>query len=180
MRSQALASVYADHAAGAKNRWPTGRWQSGPCRRWAARAMARPHNRPGPRGCSGPKNIAPACANPREPVLGIVGGNVQMLGGDLVGHRGGLVGIAHQNQGAELLQALPRQVAARRAGPVCRRQLRGVASSTRSLQVIRILAPGACSACAIRSAAVKSARVESSAMTTTSLGPAIESMSTSP
>ncbi len=43
-----------------------------------------------------------------------------------------------------------------------------------------MLAPGECSAWAINSAAISSGRVDSSAITTTSLGPAIESMPTSP
>ena len=55
-----------------------------------------------------------------------------------------------------------------------------VAFSVDSLHVIKMLAPGECSAWASKSAAVKSGRVVSSAITTTSLGPAIESMSTSP
>ena len=55
-------------------------------------------------------------------------------------------------------------------------QLAGNPLDQARVQVIRTLAPGACSAWAIRSAAVKSAGVDSSAITTTSLGPAIESI----
>ena len=38
----------------AENRGPTARWRTAPCRRWAARATARPRSRPRPRGCSDP------------------------------------------------------------------------------------------------------------------------------
>ncbi len=90
----------------------------------------------------------------------------------------------HSNRSPESMRQTLRAIAApdRRAqhwptaSPIPPLPLRAVLS----LQVIKTLEPGACSAWAIRSAAAKSARVVSSAITTTSLGPAIESISTSP
>ena len=49
------AAREGDHAAAAQEIVrTTARWQTGPCRRWAARATARPHNRPAPPGCNCP------------------------------------------------------------------------------------------------------------------------------
>ena len=45
---------------------------------------------------------------------------MQVLGGDLVGQRAGLVGVAGQDHRAELLQALPGQLAALQAGQLPR------------------------------------------------------------
>ena len=163
----------------AENRWPTGRWQSGPCRRSAARATGRPHNRPVPRGCNAPETPRRR-AESSPAALRFGRGDVQMLGGDFVGQRRRFVGRSRPASSAPNCSRLCRARSPRSRWANCRSSSAAVASSSGSLQVIRILAPGACSAWAIRSAAVKSGRAVSSAITTTSLGPAIESMSTSP
>ena len=119
-------------------------------------------------------------ANLRGQLLGVFRGDVQVLGGDLVGQRAGLVGIAGQDHRAELFQALPGQLAALQAGQLPRqarppRRPAPVRSSRSARWPPGRVRPGRSGP-----SAVNSGRVDSSTITTTSLGPAIESMSTSP
>ena len=126
-----------------------------------------------------PRKIAPACEIFSASRSALSRGDVQVLRGDLVGQRAGLVGIAGEDHRAELFQALPGQLAPLQAGQLPA-QLGHRAVQRRLVPADQDARAGACSAWAIRSAAVYSGRVERSTITTTSLGPAIESMSTSP
>ena len=78
---------------------------------------------------------------------------MEVLGGDQVRERDRLVLVADQDQGAEAFEAVAGQVAAAEAARAAATR----ASATRSIrsgsQVIRMLAPGECSAWLIRSAA---------------------------
>ncbi len=162
-------------SAGRESAGKTGRAAGGQHVRRAGGVIAHGH-----RACSCPRKMAPAWRMSASNSSALVGGDVQVLRRDYVGQLRGFVLVAHQHQRAELLQALPRQVATRQVGRLplpARRPWLSISFFAPGDQDARA---GACSAWAIRSAAVKSGRVESSAITTTSLGPAMESISTSP
>ena len=132
-----------EEVIGGQARTPTAR-----CRRWAARATARPRSRPRPPACGGRGRSPPRSRRGQPP--GVGGRDVQVFRREEVGQPDGLGLVANQDQGAELLQAVARQV-----GPAEPAELLvkgdGHPIDQRGSQVKRMLAPGECSAWVIRS-----------------------------
>ncbi len=146
--------------AAQESRWPTGRWQSGPCRRWAARATGRPRSRPRATGRVVAQKHRAGVANLAQQLLGVR--RWRCASAPARSRRPARTPRRRRAPGSARRTAPGFAGPGRRAPawPVCRASSAAVASSTSSLQVIRMLAPGACSAWAIRSAAVKSGRVD--------------------
>ena len=89
---------------------------SGPRRRSAGRATAPPRSRRRPPASTGRGRSRRRCRSRSHSSSASSVDDLQMFRSDLVDDVHGLVRVARQHQGAELLQALARQVGARQAG----------------------------------------------------------------
>ncbi len=180
MARQAAAREATARWSGAGSRWPTGRWRSGPCRRSAARATGRRRNRPAPPACSGPGRSPRRCRSGRPAArrrawrcAGVPGPSwlVQSTASS----------ASRASTSAPNRSRLSRASSPRDSAASCR-------SRAASHRVEQRLVPGDRGRCCRGRARPGPAgrrrrspgRRESSASTTTSLGPAMQSMATWP